>query len=466
MIPALVDKKKAALLILGAALAAAGIAALLVTIVMHKVEERRPVTLVASVDENTVDPKVWGLNFPNQYDGYMRNGIDNEKTRYGGSVPFDKLEADPHLKTLFDGYAFAWEYNGPRGHAYSLLDQEKTKRVTMKPQPGACIHCHGAVLPYYRQVGGGDVMKGFGEVCKMPLTAVHKAVTHSVSCMDCHDPATMALRVTRPGFLEGIKAYKAGQGVKDYDPNRDATRQELRTFVCAQCHVEYYFRPLDKRLTYPWAKGLRMDDAEAYYDEIKFSDWNHAQTGAPLLKAQHPEFETFSQGVHAKNGVACADCHMPYMRVGATKVSDHQVRSPLTNVRRACLQCHARSEQDMLAVVGDIQDRHHTLLNRAGDAVVAEIKATVKAREAGATDEELKPVWLMQRKAQWRYDYVAAENSMGFHAPQESARILAESIDYARQGECKAFALVQRITPERRKAREKPPQLVPHPVEP
>jgi nitrite reductase (cytochrome c-552) len=119
-----------------------------------------------------------------------------------------------------------------------------------------------------------------------------------------------------------------------------------------------------------------------------------------------------------------------------------------------------------LAVVGDIQDRHHTLLNRAGDAVVAEIKATVRAREAGATDEELKPVWLMQRKAQWRYDYVAAENSMGFHAPQESARILAESIDYARQGECKAFALVQRITPERRKAREKPPQLVPHPVEP
>ena len=216
-----------------------------------------------------------------------------------------------------------------------------------------------------------------------------------------------------------------------------------------------------KRVTYPWAKGLGMDAAEAFYDEAKFTDWTHAQTGAPVLKAQHPEFETYSQGVHAKSGVACADCHMPYMRVGATKVSDHQVRSPLLNVRRACLQCHARSEAEMLAKVGDIQGRHHALLNRAGEAVVAEIKATVKARETGATDEELKGIWQMQRKAQWRYDYVAAGNSMGFHAPQEQARILAEAIDYARQGEMQAQALVTRIAPLKRKPREKPPQLVP-----
>jgi len=66
--------------------------------------------------------------------------------------------------------------------------------------------------------------------------------------------------------------------------------------------------------------------------------------------------------------------------------------------------------------------------------------AATAAKNAGVAPEELAPALDMQRKAQWRLDYIAAENSMGFHAPQEAARILAESTDYARQGQALAQA--------------------------
>jgi formate-dependent nitrite reductase cytochrome c552 subunit len=122
-----------------------------------------------------------------------------------------------------------------------------------------------------------------------------------------------------------------------YDPNVDASRQEMRSFVCGQCHVEYYCGP-KTTLFYPWNNGLKVEQIERYYDAYKFPDghdfydWTHEETGAGVLKAQHPEFETWSQGIHARSGVACADCPMPYKREGAMKVSDHWVRSPLINV--------------------------------------------------------------------------------------------------------------------------------------
>jgi nitrite reductase (cytochrome c-552) len=426
-----------------AGLAMAAAAAVLVTIVMHKVEAKNPHTLVAQVDESTDDPAVWGRNFPHQYDGYKKTALTS-RTKFGGSEAVSHLETQPALKTIFNGYAFSIDYNEERGHAYTLIDQKQTKRVTEKPQPGACLHCHASVLPLYRELGDGDVMKGFAKANPMPLKDLHAhaKVKHPVSCLDCHEPATNALRVTRPGFLEGIKALKESEGIKNYDPNKHATRQEMRSFACAQCHVEYYFKGKEKRLTYPWKNGLKMEDAEAYYDEVKHVDWIHADSGAPVLKAQHPEFELFSQGIHAKSGVSCADCHMPYTRQGAAKISDHHVRSPLTNVRRACLNCHSRSEEEMTARVIEIQNRTKGLMDRGQAAVVDLIRVATQLKQAGATPEQLKEVYALQRKAQWRVDYVNAENSMGFHAPQEAARILAEGIDYARQGELKAQQLL------------------------
>jgi nitrite reductase (cytochrome c-552) len=214
-----------------------------------------------------------------------------------------------------------------------------------------------------------------------------------------------------------------------------ATRQEMRSFVCGQCHVEYYFKGPEKRLVYPWAKGLKVENILAYYDEIGLKDWTHAESGAPVLKAQHPEFEMWNQGIHARSGVACADCHMPYKREGALKISDHHVRSPVLNINRACQTCHKWDEQELKARVEIIQERTFRLRNLALDALVDLINDLKKARAAGKTDVQLAEAREFQRKAQFFLDFVEAENSTGFHAPQEAARILAESINFARQGQ-------------------------------
>jgi nitrite reductase (cytochrome c-552) len=417
------------------------VAALLMNVAERKREAKSHYVELVKVDEETIDPALWGKNFPRQYDAYQRT-VDVERTRHGGSDAFSHLEQDPVWKRLFDGYAFAIDYREERGHAFMLSDQDSTRRVTEKPQPGACLHCHASVIPAYRKLGGGDVMRGFEAMCAMPWKDARTRVEHPVACIDCHDPKTMALRVTRPGFLNGIKVLKAGQGVPDYDPNQHATRQEMRTFVCGQCHVEYYFKGQGKLLTYPWHNGLKVEQIEAYYDSVGWKDWTHAETGAPVLKAQHPEFEMWNQGIHARAGVACADCHMPYTREGAIKISDHQVRSPLLNVANACQTCHRASEQEMMERALTIQDRNQALLDRGEVAVAALMDAVVAAKRAGADSMALREALRMHRRAQWRLDFVSAENSMGFHAPQEAARILAEAVDYARQGENAALRVM------------------------
>jgi nitrite reductase (cytochrome c-552) len=270
---------------------------------------------------------------------------------------------------------------------------------------------------------------------QMPYFEARKVVNHPVACIDCHDSQTMQLRVTRPGFIEGIRAVKAKQGVADYDVNRMATRQEMRAFVCGQCHVEYYFKGTEKRLVYPWANGIKVEEILAYYEKEGFRDWTHAETGAAALKAQHPEFEMWNQGIHARSGVACADCHMPYVRVGAMKISDHWVRSPVLNINHACQTCHKWPETELKARVETIQERVFGLRNRAMEALVALISDIKDARAKGATDADLEQPRKLQRYAQFMLDFVEAENSTGFHAPQEAQRILAESIDYSRQGQ-------------------------------
>jgi nitrite reductase (cytochrome c-552) len=245
----------------------------------------------------------------------------------------------------------------------------------------------------------------------------------------------MQLRVTRPAFMEGIRALKTSQGVANYDVNRDATRQEMRTFVCAQCHVEYHFQGPGKRLVYPWGKGLTADSILAWYDSTGHKDWVHKASGAPVLKAQHPEFELYSQGTHARSGVGCADCHMPYQRVGAMKISDHHVRSPLLNVDRACQTCHKFSEAELRARVETIQDRTFELRNVALDAVLELTRQIAATAAADSAAPGLADARRAHRYAQFLVDFVEAENSMGFHAPQEAARVLAHALDQARKGE-------------------------------
>jgi nitrite reductase (cytochrome c-552) len=392
---------------------------------------------------------VWGKNFPLQYDGYKRT-VDQVRTRFGGSeaaprtptaadprsiVAQSRLEEDPRLKTMWAGYAFAVDFREERGHAYMLDDQTYTERQNVTKQPGTCMNCHASTYTIYKKLGDGDLFVGFDALNQMPYAEARKLAEHPVACIDCHDSATMQLRVTRPAFMAGIKALKVSQGVKDYDVNKMATRQEMRTYVCGQCHVEYYFKGPEKRLTYPWAKGNRADDILAYYEETGFSDWTHADTGAKVLKTQHPEFEMFSQGIHARSGVACADCHMPYKRMGAMKISDHHVRSPMLNINNACQTCHKFPEAELKERVELIQSRTFEMRNLALSALVELIGDVKKARAAGASDDQLATARNMQRKAQFLLDFVEAENSTGFHADQEAARVLNQSLDYTRKGQ-------------------------------
>lgn len=474
------------------AAATVGVMLLRENIAERKAEARQVAFRVVSLDETTDDPAQWGKNFPRQYDSYRRT-VDMERTRYGGSEadPFavgehgvrktvSKIEQDPRLKTIWNGYAFAIDFREERGHAYMLHDQKETERVRKRPQVGACLHCHSSTTVAYRKAGleagaSGQLtdpllsrsgmeqlMKGFAIVSAEPYSNAVKRVQHPVSCLDCHDPQSLQLRITRPGLIHALAAlaasndplphlasierWRKGNRKQPYDANRDASRQEMRSLVCAQCHVEYYCAS-KALLFFPWGKGLKAEQMEAVYDEYKFpdgtpfADWKHATTGAEVIKVQHPEFELWSQGIHARSGVACADCHMPYRREGAVKVSDHHVRSPLLNVSKSCQVCHHLSEEELKERVYTIQDRTKQLMDRALDAVCGLIAAIEQAKKTGATDDQLRLPRRLQRKAQYRVDYVNAENSMGFHAPQEAARILAEAIDYARQGQLEVASL-------------------------
>ncbi len=434
-----------------AALITLGLAALLTNIFQRQQEARNPFYRVAMLTDTTVDPAVWGQNFPQQYDDY-RKTVDQERTRYGGSeaMPRDpsatdprtqvaqsRLEEDPRLVEFWSGYAFASDFREERGHAYMLDDQVFTERQQAAAQPGTCLHCHGSMYVAYKRAGNGDLITGFEALNPLPYAEAKQRgnITHPISCIDCHDPNSMELRITRPGFIEGIRTLKALQGVADYDVNESATRQEMRTYVCGQCHVEYYFKGAEKRLTYPWAKGLQADSILAYYEENGHKDWTHKVSGAPVLKAQHPEFELFNQGVHARSGVACADCHMPYKRVGAMKISDHHVRSPLLNIDKACQTCHRVDEEQLRERVHTIQDRTYQLRNIALDATLQLTRAIGQQARTDSMGANVQAARGFQRKAQFLTDFIEAENSMGFHAGQEAARVLANAINYARLGQ-------------------------------
>src|SRR5688572_29405209 len=441
-------KSVAAIAALGL-VAAIGGAALLANIMERKEEARNPFYRVVDLTDTTTDAALWGKNFPQQYDAYRRT-VDQVRTRYGGSealphAPSDadprsvlsqsRLEEDPRLRDFWSGYAFSHDFREERGHAYMLSDQEFTQRQQFSQQPGTCLNCHASMYATYLRLGNGDLMRGFEAVNKQTYQQARTQVKHPVSCVDCHDSQTMGLRVTRPAFMEGIAAMKLSQGVQNYDVNRDATRQEMRTFVCGQCHVEYYFKGPEKTLTYPWQNGLKVENITAYYDEVKHKDWTHAQTGADVLKAQHPEFEMYNQGIHARAGVACADCHMPYTREGAMKISNHHVRSPLLSINQSCQVCHKATEEELKFRVETIQTRTFGLRGLAMDALVQLITDIKSARDAGVSDAMLTGARENQRKAQFYLDFVEAENSMGFHAPAEAVRILGESINFSRIGQ-------------------------------
>lgn len=362
------------------------------------------------------DSRKWAENFPREYDRYRMMLESSTRTKYGGAFPRDYLEETPANVILFAGYAFAKDYLQARGHVYAVDDVTHTKRVNDKT-PATCWTCKSTDVP--RLLAEMPP----AEFYKQPFAAFKEQITHPIGCLDCHDPTTMRLTITRPALREALQ--RQGRDLENI------SHQEMRTLVCAQCHVEYYFKGEGKYLTFPWDEGFRIEEIEAYYDKAQFTDWTHAISRTPMVKLQHPDYEIYLTGIHAYRNVACADCHMPYRSEGGVKFTDHYIQSPLLNIANSCAVCHRWSEEEIRQRVESIQDKTKEVRQRVESTLVKAHFDVAAAMQAGANDDELQGPRTLIRKAQLRWDFVAANNGMGFHSPGECLRLLAASLDLA-----------------------------------
>lgn len=489
-----------------------GIFALNSNINTKKIEEKSSLVMIAEQSDENPNFMVWGRNFPDHLDDFLKMRDSTETpTEFGGSLPYNKIIRYPQLVSLWGGYPFSVDFNEERSHYYSAIDQIETKRndkeylnahgfPKFKGQPATCMNCHSGWVPSLSREMGWDKFNAssYKEIENL-LKQRHGDDIHGASlgstCADCHNPVDMSLRVTRTAFINAmeLRGYK-----KDEESGIKATRNEMRSFVCQQCHDEYYFGGSGNKLIYPWKhwgkdQPFRIEMLDTYYDEVRekglfIRDFVHIDTKADIVKIQHPETELNSSGIHARSGVSCADCHMPYKREGASKITDHFVRSPLENINAACKTCHTQSEKVILERVKIIQRATASSLRESENALLALIQDTKKAREELAKHEEfasikddkereeaiskvLSDVLEGHRRASYRWDFIFSENSTGFHSPQESARVLAQSIDLSRTAQSQLHSILAKYdikyTPTTKAIMPKAPEVIKehkHPV--
>ncbi len=451
---------------------AAGLLALFVDISEKKAEERQFPFMLTKLSDDQVQPSLWGQSFPAQYSRYKLLAEKGETTPFGGGVPYSKLIRSPALTKLWAGYPFSADFNEERSHFYSQVDQIETKRndtawlnshgfPAFKGQPGACMNCHSGWAPsLIRELGWETFNHTPYSDLKSKLLKDHgegmEGHALGSTCADCHHPSDMSLRVTRPAYIEAMAARGY---TRDDKTGLKATNAEMRSHVCQQCHVEYYFKGENKVLTFPWNdwpkdEPLKIEMIEAYYDRAAAdpkgfkADWTHKDSKTPMLKMQHPETELFSSGLHAQSNVSCTDCHMPYRRDGAVKVTDHFIRSPLFNINAACQTCHRQTEEALRTRVERIQMATATSQKQAEGFIMALIddiknaESLLQAKYAkldpeaqkAEIDKVLSPARSAHRRASMRWDFIASENSTGFHSPREAARVLGDAMHIARTG--------------------------------
>lgn len=342
-------------------------------------------------------------------------------TKFGGADAYSHLKEQPEQIELFKGYKFSIQYDDDRGHWYAGEDILNSKR---RPgQKGSCITCKGSYMydVYFKESGWDYAAKPFDEVAA-PIKD-----DEWFGCSSCHDPETMQLRIYNQGFVESM----AEKGI---DVSK-ATHNEMRAYVCGQCHTEYFFTAEDGRVHMPYANGFDPQEEFKYYQDGHAKgftgDWTHPDSGARMLKTQHPDFECWSSSVHADAGVTCVDCHMPYMRKDGQKYTSHWMTHPLKHFESACSKCHDESKETMTARVQTINDNTFQVQRIAGETTARAHKTIQAAKAAGATDEQLANARALVREAQWYWDWVAAENGMGFHNPDMILRTLGLSVDRA-----------------------------------
>lgn len=408
------------------------------SLTQRTVEKEHVYKPVVQINDNESRNEIWGENFPREYQTWLETLDTTFRTKHHGNNFADALEEDPNLVILWAGMPFSRDYNKPRGHAWAIDDVRNSLRTgapmndTSGPQPTTCWTCKSTdVVRLMNEQGVDNFYKG-------KLARLGSEVVNPIGCLNCHDPKTMNLKITSPALIEAFQAM--GKDIKK------SSLQEMRSLVCAQCHVEYYF---DKKrvegaafVKFPWDKGITVENMEEYYDSYEFADWTHSISKAPMLKSQHPDYELFMMGIHGQRGVACADCHMPYISEGGQKFSSHQTVSPLKYIDKTCQVCHRESEETL---INNINDRYDKVLNVQHKLAVLLVRSHFEAKKAwdlGAKDEEMKEILLGIRKAQWRWDFVAGSHGAAFHAPIEALRILSNGIEIANDTRIKLTRLL------------------------
>lgn len=386
--------------------------------------QQRAFQPVVTVKPLKADSSIWGLDYPNEYSSLLLTANNDTPTAYGGSAKLSYLIRDPRLVILFAGYSFSEDYNQPRGHQNSLIDVRTTMRVNATTH-ATCYSCKSSDNP------GLWAQMGMEAYDAMLFSSMTPNINNPIGCANCHEAGTMRLVITNPAVDAALKA----EGI-DW---RTYTRQQMRSLVCANCHVTYFFAGNNKVLTVPWADGTRVEDIIKYEDSVNFADWTYPGTGTPIMKARHPDYELYTaDSTHFKAGVACADCHMPYLRDGAMKYSSHDIMSPLLDPQQSCGQCHTDVDV-VLARVSTIQDTVYSAKITAEDALIDAITAL----QAAAAKPDSDPVLIaeartLHRQAQYMWDFISSSNSMGFHNPDEALRVLQNATDLARQAQMKA----------------------------
>ena len=407
--------------------------------------EKPEMVKVISIDNNEYDPEIWGQVYPLNYESWQqtktpkpvgkshyRRGWDEDR------VIYDRLSEFPFSALLYNGWGFGIEYNEPRGHYYAVIDQMEIDPARTSPG-GVCLACKTPYHKEYTEKYGMEYLKASFQDAVNMLPEKNRKL--GPACIDCHIGSTMELRTHKSHLERGL----AMLGKTEF------THQEKRSLACAQCHMTYYvprdkYRKVAADVQPPWENSRWgaitieniIEDLLSDYQRI---EWVQAVTGFPMPYIRHPEFELYSNGsVHWQAGVSCTDCHMPYSRVGANKISDHDVTSPLKSNLRACMQCHTESADWLNEQVFHIQDRTVSLLNRAGYATATAAKLFEilhKEQDRGLiVDEELYDHAVdLYKRAFLRVVFIGAENSTGFHNPVETGRVLGDAVAFAGKSE-------------------------------
>lgn len=410
------------------------------SVINRKSEAKYQFVPKVNIAENEPRNEEWGKNYPKEYQSFLQTADTTFSSYQGGSARVDMLEEDPRMVVLWAGYAFSKDYNQGRGHYYAIEDVQNSLRTAAPehkhdgPMGATCWTCKGPDVPRLM------AEKGVAEFYSGTWAENISEVVNPIGCADCHDPETMKLRITRPYLVEAL-------GSMGKDINK-ATHNEMRSLVCAQCHVEYYFdtKRADAEgiphVALPWEKGFSVEKMEEYYDEIGFSDWTHSISRTPMIKAQHPDYELFQAGIHAERGVSCADCHMPYKSEGGQKFTDHHLQSPLNSVANSCQVCHREEASKLIENVYSRQQKAlETRLKLEDILVKAHIEAG-KAWELGATEEQMQDILMDIRHAQWRWDFSAASHGAAFHSPIELARVMSGGLNEAQEARVKLARLL------------------------